>query len=127
MDQEERIGGQMKLSKEERITLAIWGCPDYGFTIQRLTEVALFTVHSRVKRILVNLRDRLFMECTADEYAGLYEQAVRMGENEMIRQLSDRDEQSKKIRKALETARSRGWKVLEFGNGCMDTGRPAST
>lgn len=127
MDQEERIGGQMKLSKEERITLAIWGCPDYGFTIQRLTEVALFTVHPQVKRILVKLHERLFMECTAEEYASLYEQVARWGEREMRRQLSDRDEQSKKIRKALETARSRGWKVLEFGNSRFDTGLPVPT
>ena len=127
MDQEERIGGQMKLNNGEKIALAIWGCQDYGFTIRRLTEVALFTVHPQVKRILVNLRERLFMECTADEYGRLYERAARWGEHEMRRQLSARDKGSQKITKALETAHSRGWRVFEFGNECMDTGRPVYT
>ena len=109
----------MELSYEEAMVFAIWGCPNYCLSVNRIAMVAGLTVERETKKLICTLHDRLLTKCEAEEYPALYEYAMELfkGKNkrELIRERVREPRCS--VREALAVAEARGWKVI---NGRME-------
>lgn len=103
----------MKLRNEEAMALAIWGCQDYKLSIMRIGCVASYTIDDDMKHMLTNLRDRLITDCSEDKYIFLYKRAIAIAEIKKERQLMRRKQKANGIRRSLQIAKSRGWKIID--------------